>query len=121
MFFFFSSRRRHTRFKCDWSSDVCSSDLIEIDRAEINKNVKVDVALVGDAREVLERLIPHIQTCDHSAWIRHVAELKGDSAVRDIQSLPDNGHLYAAHVINDIWKETPGTAIGVTYVGRHQT
>src|SRR5260370_4658584 len=27
MFFFFSSRRRHTRFKCDWSSDVCSSDL----------------------------------------------------------------------------------------------
>src|SRR5260370_34030299 len=29
MFFFFSSRRRHTRFKCDWSSDVCSSDLIK--------------------------------------------------------------------------------------------
>src|SRR5207237_5582463 len=27
-FFFFSSRRRHTRFKCDWSSDVCSSDLV---------------------------------------------------------------------------------------------
>src|SRR5260370_23414556 len=29
VFFFFSSRRRHTRFKCDWSSDVCSSDLVE--------------------------------------------------------------------------------------------
>src|SRR5260370_32373292 len=29
VFFFFSSRRRHTRFKCDWSSDVCSSDLEE--------------------------------------------------------------------------------------------
>src|SRR5260370_32837712 len=28
VFFFFSSRRRHTRFKCDWSSDVCSSDLL---------------------------------------------------------------------------------------------
>src|SRR5207237_6424807 len=28
--FFFSSRRRHTRFKCDWSSDVCSSDLIDL-------------------------------------------------------------------------------------------
>jgi len=38
--------------------------------------VKVDAALVGDAREVLERLMPHIQTCDHSAWIRHVAELE---------------------------------------------
>jgi acetolactate synthase-1/2/3 large subunit len=93
---------------------------IEIDRAEINKNVKVDAALVGDAREVVEKLIPHIQTRDHSAWIRHIAELKGDSAVRDIQSLPDTGHLYAAHVINDLWKETCGEAIIVTDVGQHQ-
>src|SRR2546430_6696299 len=30
VFFFFSSRRRHTRFDCDWSSDVCSSDLLEL-------------------------------------------------------------------------------------------
>src|SRR5260370_14870483 len=35
VFFFFSSRRRHTRFKCDWSSDVCSSDLESINRVRL--------------------------------------------------------------------------------------
>ena len=93
---------------------------IEIDQAEINKNVKVDVALVGDARQVLERLLPHVERRDRCEWHDYIDKLRGDVAVRDIQNLPDTGHLYAAHVINDLWKETNGEALVVTDVGQHQ-
>ena len=94
---------------------------IEIDPAEINKNVKVDVALVGDLRDVLNDLLPRVESIDRSEWLDLIDKLKGDSAVRDIQNLPDSGHLYAAHVINDLWRETRNAeTIVVTDVGQHQ-
>ena len=94
---------------------------VEIDPAEINKNVKVDVALVGDLAEVLRTMLPRIESIDRSEWMRFIDGLRGDAAVRDIQNLPDTGHLYAAHVINDLWRETrDGDVIVVTDVGQHQ-
>jgi acetolactate synthase I/II/III large subunit len=94
---------------------------IDIDPAEINKNVKVDVALVGDLRKILQELLPRVDSANRGEWIEHVRFLKGDTAVRDIQNLPDNGHLYAAHVISDLWHETRDRdSVIVTDVGQHQ-
>src|ERR1700733_5637679 len=93
---------------------------IEVDPAEINKNVKVDVALVGDLREVLEELLPRISGRDGSAWLKTIDSSKGASSVHDIKNLPDLGHLYAAHVVHDLWRITGGEAIVVTDVGQHQ-
>jgi acetolactate synthase I/II/III large subunit len=93
---------------------------VDIDRAELNKNVRVDVGIAKDLREALDEWLPLLAPRDGSAWLARIDSLKGDSAVRDIQNLPDDGHLYAAHVINDIWRITKGDALVVTDVGQHQ-
>src|SRR5207237_4740151 len=63
--FFFSSRRRHTRFKCDWSSDVCSSDLLLDDDAGTQHDGAIahhahDVEIVADKQESEIVLTPEL-------------------------------------------------------------
>jgi acetolactate synthase-1/2/3 large subunit len=98
---------------------------IEIDPSEINKNVRADVALIGDLKEVLQLLLPLTPKNSDTSWLREINASKGTAAVRDIINLPDNGHLYAAHVIHDIWREAQAAGrientIIVTDVGQHQ-
>jgi acetolactate synthase-1/2/3 large subunit len=93
---------------------------VDIDRAELNKNVRVDVAIASDLRSAIAAWLPDVESGDRSSWFAEIDALKGDSAVRDIQNLPDDGHLYAAHVINDLWRLTDGRAVVVSDVGQHQ-
>jgi acetolactate synthase-1/2/3 large subunit len=92
---------------------------IEIDPSEINKNVPVDVALVGDLKLVLKRLIPILKDQQNTDWINEIEKWKKESQSRDIINA-DTQMLYGAQVISDIWKETNGDAIVVSDVGQHQ-
>ncbi|CAN5890621.1 biosynthetic-type acetolactate synthase large subunit [soil metagenome] len=92
----------------------------ELDPAEINKNVRVDLALVGDVKETLGALLPLVAKTDRDDWRGHIGSLKGHSAVRDIQQMPHQDRLFAAHVMHDLWRITEGKALVVTDVGQHQ-
>jgi len=93
---------------------------VDIDASEIGKNVPADVGIVGDLRGVLEALVSEAPAKRHEAWRGRIDGWRADTRARDILHQPDEGHLYAAHVIHDLWQATSGDAVVVTDVGQHQ-
>ena len=93
---------------------------IDIDRSEINKNVRADVGIAGDLKTVLRQLLPKLERKSHHDWIRTIRDWLEDSSERDILNYETPGVLLTAQVINDIWRLTGGDAITVTDVGQHQ-
>jgi len=93
---------------------------IDIDASEMHKNVRADVPIVGDLKQILKEMLPCVRKRKHTMFRREIADSKGPNAVHDVRNLPDAGHLYTAHVIHDLWRETKGEAVIVSDVGQHQ-
>ncbi len=93
---------------------------VDLDAAELNKIVPVDVPLLGDLRQVLEQLMPLVERKKHQAWLEQIDAWRGDTQKRDVLGRPSNGHLLAPNVIDAIWEASAGEAILVTDVGQHQ-
>ncbi|MGB1250687.1 MAG: biosynthetic-type acetolactate synthase large subunit [Candidatus Promineifilaceae bacterium] len=93
---------------------------VEIDPTEIHKNVRVDVPLLGDLKTVLTQALPLVEPMDHEEWLDEIAEWRDDTKQRDIVAWPDDGLLYAAQVIRDVWSHTNGDSVVSTDVGQHQ-
>ncbi len=94
----------------------------EIDPAEINKNVKVDVAVLGDVKKTLKKILPKIIKKNHSTWIEKFRELNKIEfkKVIDTEYNKISGGLSMAEVIKSINQNTNGESILVTDVGQHQ-
>ena len=88
---------------------------IDIDAAEINKNIRVDAALIGDLKEVLSMLNQKLTPKHHEAWMKTIEDLKNQYPLKY-----DNEKLSCPYIIEEIDRITKGDAIITTDVGQHQ-
>ena len=83
--------------------------------AEINKNIRTDASVIGDALEILKRINALLDQCNHSEWIQHVEELKADYPMKY-----NTDRLNGPLIMEKIFEVTGGDAIISTDVGQHQ-
>ena len=90
---------------------------IDIDPAEINKNIEVDVALIGNAKDILKQMLTKLKRKTHIDWLNHIEKLKNDHPSLKLKKSPN---LTGQYVIKSLSDETEGKSVIVTGVGQHQ-
>ncbi|WP_024771325.1 biosynthetic-type acetolactate synthase large subunit [Aquimarina macrocephali] len=94
----------------------------EIDPAEINKNVKADVAVMGDVKNTLAKITPMVQSNSHDSWLQEFRDydtIEYDKVIKE-ELYPSNEGLSMGEVLRRINEETKGDAVIVSDVGQHQ-
>jgi acetolactate synthase-1/2/3 large subunit len=95
---------------------------VDIDPAELNKNVKVDLAICGDAREVLQKLLPQVQQHNHSDWIQQFDFYRSEEEKKVIvpETQQSEGAIRMGEVVKAVADQSHNEAIVVTDVGQNQ-
>ena len=88
---------------------------IDVDPAEINKNIVVDCSVIGDVKEVLKRMNTKIEDHNHDEWLAYVHGMVEKYPLRYNEDI-----LTGPYVVEEIYKVTGGDAIITTEVGQHQ-
>ena len=88
---------------------------LDIDPAEINKNIKVDASIIGDVKVILRKLNARLDPVNHDEWIAHIERMKDMYPLRYDKNL-----LTGPFIVQTINEVTGGDAVIVTEVGQHQ-